>query len=646
MYKALLVILSFFCTQVSGQAIYEDTSAPIDTILIKNVDVISPVSQKYQVGSKTQSFTPMQRKSIEQGNLSELISRYAPVYIKTDAGGLASFQFRGTNSNHTSVFVGGIDINSLTLGSANANNVPTYLFDNVDLMFGSSSATNGSGSIGGSVRLGLLPQWTKGTNGEVKVSAGSFGEYMTGAKVYAGNEKFESVTRVYYYQKENNFTFYNKESSSSIDFENFSYQKDKQRFAAIENKHLIQQFNYKWNEKQQINSFFWLADNMHEAQPNVDTNTSDTLTARPIEDHNFRSWIKYQNNLTPFLLNIGAGYVYDNNIDNGNTEDKISTQRFIAEAEINKNKGSFRYTLGGKYKYIAPTVYAYDENITEQHLDVYASMLYQITTHLKTTLNLRQQFVSRYDAPFTPALGLEYNIWHTKTHLFKISGNIQKFYRIPTFNDRYWSQTGYEGNKNIVPESGISYEAGLKHIFSFNNLSINSSLQYFNMDVDNWIMWVQGPVRWEAQNLLRVVSQGIEFHTDFALEAGKSQWSGAINYTFNSAVRKKSTNPNLIDRQIEYTPKHLANAYVAYTYKRSGISADASFVGKRYYAETEQMLDAYFLLNTSLFHNFSIAQQQFRIDAQLNNILSEQYQNQYRYAMPEINYRLALKYNF
>ena len=65
-----------------------------------------------------------------------------------------------------------------------------------------------------------------------RFTVGSFGERMYGSKIYAGNGKFESITRLYYYYRKNDFPFLN---TVAYDFENKSYKKDKQQGAAIEN---------------------------------------------------------------------------------------------------------------------------------------------------------------------------------------------------------------------------------------------------------------------------------------------------------------------------------------------------------------------------------------------------------------------------
>ncbi len=628
---------------VLGQFSKDSSLLNLDHYDIESVDVVVKKMEQYQVGSKKENFTKLQHQVVEQGSLTELITRYQPVYIKSDAGGLASFRFRGTSSNHTSVRVRGLELNSQTLGSYNANNAPVFLFDQVELTFGSSSATQGSGSIGGNVRLDLKNNFTNGINGEAKASMGSFGEYMTGAKVFAGNGKFESVTRFVYYEKENDFPF---ENTAYYDFEKQSYARDTQKNARIENLNLLQQFNYKINEKQVLSSVIWLAKNRHEAQPNMTENINPNT--RYIEDQNIRTWLQYDHKSTMADYYIGAGYVFDDAVDYSNKEQKISTQRLVSEAGLKHEKNWLSSQLGIRYIYIVPNVYAYDDQVVEHRTSLYASLLAQPLPWLKASLNLRQQFVTNYNAPFTPALGLEARLWYTDKNFLAIEGNLQRAYRIPTLNDRFWGQEGYDGNKDLKPEDAISTELGLKYFYSPNNhWSLKLKGNAFYMDVDQWIQWTQGAGGWYADNIVHVISEGLELNSNLIYSIGKQEFELGVNYTYNPVERRKSKlETDELNQQLEYAPKNIANAFLQYVYEDIGAVVDANYVGKRNYNQAGGTLDPFNLVNVSAFYKFKIKREQFRIDAQLNNIFSEKYQNQFQYAMPEIGYRIAINYQF
>lgn len=643
-FVVLGLILCFFA-QVSAEKLTRQDSIrnlSTDTFLVHEVSVVSSVSGKFQAGQRIEEFSAQKMGTIGGGNLTDLISRYAPIYIKSDAGGLSTIRIRGTSPSHTAIYFGGLNINSLTLGQSNLANISTYLFDEIALQYGSSSAENGSGSIGGSIRLGFKKQWTNGYDVEASGNVGSFGRNMVGAKVFVGNGKWESVTRVQKFYLQNNFPFWNTEY---IDFESDKgYERDEQRFSVVDNRSLIQELNYRFNRKESIVTSIWLTDNQHQAQPNMTDNKSESLTEQAYRDKNLRIWTAYKNSNGKINYHVAAGGVMDNAVNVQVDSQSIKTKRFVAEAEMaQKLRDHFEYKAGVKYKRIKPEVYAYQGGYIEEHLDVFASLYKQFFHKLKLSLNLRQQFVTGFNTPFTPSLGADYLLLNASHSYLKLLGSISKSYRIPTFNDRFWTPGG---NSNLKPENGKNYELGAKYTYCSSQFTLNAATQFFYHDVDNWLQWKQGNNGWEASNELRVISKGVELHADFTVTTGKVFTSGGMNYTYNEALRMESeSSTDALNSQLEYVPVHIGNVWAGMHYRQWALSLDASYTGERSYNQIGGILDAYTLLNATGFHTINLKKQSFKLMASVKNIFNVSYQNQYSYAMPEVSYVIGLTYN-
>ncbi len=645
----LILFISGIFSNISAQSDHfvPDTlhSFLSDTFNIQEVEIISPVSYKYQVGSKTQKIHPEQLEQNASNNLTGLLSHFTPIYIKSNAGGLSGIHFRGTSDNHTAVMIGGLTINSLTLGSANPSNVPVFLFDNVDVLYGSSSASVGSGSIGGSIRLGINNNWTQGQKIKSFASIGSFGEKSAGTKVFLGNGSFESVSRFVFNTKDNDFEFSNTESKN---FEIDKFYREKQKFTAINNTNFLQEFNYKFSDKESLTSLLWLADNWHEVQPTMESNSTDTLQQVTYKDIHLRSWIQYNNNNYDINYKIGVGYVYDNAIYNHS--DSISTQRIVGELEAKYNWRNIKYAIGLKGKHIVPKVHAYADGIKEDQLDIYSSILWKVSNRLNTTLNLRKQFVTKFNSPFTPALGVDYNLFIGEHKATKFIGNVQRSFRTPTLNDRYWNQPMYKANENLVAEDGLNIEGGIKHTVCHNKNTFQFSAQYFYMDVKNWLMWVPINIKWEAANILNVISKGVELHADANITLGQSNIRLGYNYTYNYVFRNKSKlSKDEIGRQLEYSPKNLANGFISITNWGYNLNIDGYYVGNRFYnQETEgpKQLEAYSLFDITISKSILRYKNEFKAFFKIHNILGTSYQNIYRYAMPETSYTVSIHYTF
>lgn len=617
----------------------------LDTIQLEEIVSYGKL-KKYQSGAKIEKIPENQFMLSQDGSLEQLLSRALPISFKTDAGGLSTIRIRGTAPSHTSVNFGGIDINSLTLGQSNMSVVPMVLFDEVGVQFGSSSSVNGSGSIGGAIHLGLKNNWTHGFKAETRIAQGSFGEQLYGTKLYLGNGKFESVTRAYYYYKTNDFPFTNR---NYRDFENGIFEiSDTQHNANIENMGLLQEFNYKFAE----NEFFvfraWLEKDWRLNQQNMQTNLAQPNFKETYEDQHVRIWAEYKNQTKPFQFQISGGYVIDNAVFNGNSADSIQTQSFIGEAFVEHDysqNGS--YKIGAKATRIYPKVYAYSNDFEfEDRLDFYASWYHRFFNKLTASVNLRQGFVTEFQVPLTPAVGLDFLALSKEKYVLNFSGNIAKSYRVPTFNDRFWIPGG---NPDLKPEKGMNYELGTRFSYCDDDFSGNIKINTFYMNIDEWILWKNGGSFWVAENVQNVESKGFEIMTDINYKFWVFETISGINYTYTSTERVKSKSiTNALFRQLEYVPMHSGNAFTTSTYKDFDFTIDGNYTGEQFTnEETENILDAHFLLNFAVGYKFEInGNNKFKLTGMINNLLNADYQANWGYAMPGINYRMSFIYNF
>lgn len=629
-----------FLFAISSFGLYAQSLS--DTIQIGEV-VTYGSYKKFQAGAKIEALLPEQISSIQEGGIEQLLMRFTPIYVKSNAGGLATIHIRGTAADHTSIMFGGINVNSLTLGHSNLSNITSFLFDKMEIQYGSSSALNGSGAIGGAIYLGEKNNWTKGVRTDFKYSSGSFGERLYGTKIYTGNGKWESVTKLLNYKSDNNFTYVDEQKFSPT----FG-QKITQHGATIDNKGLIQQFNYLFGPNEYLKSMIWYTNNWHEIQPPIGE-TSQVVTV--LKDNNIRFWGEYRNEKHPLKYSTGIGYVFDNEIYNNDPGQLIQTNRFIANISLKQSiKKHMEYETGTKYKYIVPNVYSYSHsaNLNEHNAEFYFTWFYQPVQQLKTTVNLRQQVVSNYKAPFTPAFGLDYNWLNKEKNNLVSTLNLSKSYRIPTFNDRYWpTSINPLGTPGLKPEDGLSIDGGLKYIYQSSKIKSNLKLNAFYMNIKNWLEWRNnnGPI---PVNLDKVISKGIELHADVQLKTNKITSTLSANYTYNPSTKIESDKP---DQQLIYIPLNMANAYYSLEYGSFSFSVDASYTGKRYYAyiskatQKRKSLAPYFLTNCNVSYGFKIKNQDFVCAFSANNLFDVSYQNQLNYAMPGINFRASIRMN-
>lgn len=639
------VVFGLFIWLFGFCALAQKTHSLLDTIQLDEVVTYGEL-RKYQSGAKIEKIPASQFSLSQDGNLEQLLSRTSPIAFKANAGGLSTIRIRGTAPNHTSINFGGININSLTLGHSNVSNVPMYLFDDAGIQFGSSSSVNGSGSIGGAIHLGLKNSWVDGFKAEVRATHGSFGEQLYGTKLFLGNGKLESVTRAYYYYKTNDFNFTNPKVR---DFENDIFEvEDRQHNANIENMGLLQEINYKLAEEEFFHFRVWLEKDWHLIQQNMQANLAQPELEETLSDQHVRVWADYKNRKKPFKYQISGGYVSDNSVHNRNIADSIQSRRFIGESFIEHDFiANASYKIGAKAMRVNPMVYAYSSSLShEDRIDFYASYYHRFLNKLTATLNLRQGFVTNFKVPFTPAFGLNYIALSKENYVLNFSGNVARSYRVPTFNDRFWIPGG---NPDLKPEKGMNYELGGKWSYCVGDVSGNIKMNAFFMNVDEWILWKNGGSYWYADNVQKVESKGIEFMTNWNFQIFSLKTISGLNYAYTNTQRVESLNEtNALYRQMEYVPKHSGNFYTTLTYEKIGITIDGSFTDKQYTnEEVEDILYPYFLLNFAASYKIPINDgNSLKINGMLNNLLNTNYQSSFGYAMPGINYRISLIYNF
>jgi iron complex outermembrane receptor protein len=169
------------------------------------------------------------------------------------------------------------------------------------------------------------------------------------------------------------------------------------------------------------------------------------------------------------------------------------------------------------------------------------------------------------------------------------------------------------------------------------------------MNINDWILWKNGGSFWYAQNVQNDESKGFEIMTDINFKLGILETNSGINYSYTSTQRIESlSTTNALFRQLEYVPKHSWNFFSTSTYKNLDFTIDGNFTGDQFTdEEVRNILDAFFLLNFSAGYRLKLnSTNNFKITGMINNLLNTDYQANWGYAMPGINYRLSLTYNF
>ena len=135
---------------------------------------------------------------------------------------------------------------------------------------------------------------------------------------------------------------------------------------------------------------------------------------------------------------------------------------------------------------------------------LYAEVTPHIYDKLYLNAGIRQDTFSDFSAEYSPSVNLRYAIFD----FLSVRGSAGRSYRIPTFTDLYYSDSGNIGNSNLVTEKSWTYEAGM----DYRSDLVNCSVGYFRRDSSDTIDWIRSntAVPWQAANIGSVETNGVE----------------------------------------------------------------------------------------------------------------------------------------
>ena len=550
--------------------------AQVKTVELEEVVIEGLPFEKFSSGSKIEKSDSLVMANLSQGTLSDYMQKNTTVYIKEQGNKmLATVSFRGTGSSHTGVFWHGINLNSLTLGNADFNGYPLFLFDDIAVQYGGASSLHGSDAIGGSIHLNSLPGWTKGNKTQIQQDFGSFGNVFTGIKVDIGNGKWESKTRFFNRFLKNNFTY------SITDRLGNSYEITQEN-ASVHNWGVLQEFNCMISTKGYLALKGWLGKNQNQVQPLMVTQPDEDQGGDEITNNNVRLLAEYNHFFNKGVINSSIGYVWDNQlyIDENDEEFLIETKRAVANfsSEWDLHEKT-TLKVGGNTKYIVPNVWSYGDNVNEWRGDVFISLTHDLITDWQISLNARKTFVPFTNSPIAPSLSTKYII-QKSNYQMTFRGQVERSFRVPTFNDRYWPLPGIE-DRDLNSEYGYSGELGHNFIYRNNKFELENDISTYYMIVDDWIIWVPYGTNWKPENKRKVEASGIELNTKlrWELPASSLELGGMYAYNRSVLVEGISENDPAVGHQLAYTPRHRAVLFCFLLFQKVSIFHDQQLYG-------------------------------------------------------------------
>ena len=246
----------------------------------------------------------------------------------------------------------------------------------------------------------------------------------------------------------------------------------------------------------------------------------------------------------------------------------------------------------------------------------------------------------------TPALFV--NVYPFRGTFFSLRAYVKKSFRMPTFNDLYYTDMG---NANLKPESALQYDAGFALNKHFEHGIVRHAEMhfdaYYNNVRDKIVAYPKGQqFRWTMLNLGKVHIKGIDIEAEADCSVGRDVIATIrAQYTYQDARDVTNSSDSYYKHQIPYIPWHSGSAIVGLSYHHWDFNYSFIYAGERY-DEQENILynhmEPWYTSDLSLRYQFIVYSLKFIVQAQVNNVFDQDYEVITNYPMPGRNYALTL----
>ena len=635
-----------------------------DTIRISEVKIIhEPLISNEHAGLEINQVDSATLQENVGNDLGTMLSANSAIFIKSEGrGAFSSASFRGTSSSHTQVTWNGINLNSPLVGQVDFSLLPMFAFDEINVLHGGASITEGSGGLGGAIQINQSFHPDTSMSIKTNVGYGSFDTHHELIGLVIPKGKWQSETKIYNIQSENDYRFINRGILNVTEEGALVNPLDTNHNGAYRFKGIMQELYYQPKSNHLISAVYWgqINDRSIPRATSYEGPENHNLNRQHLEDHKGQIAWKQWHKKTTIEISSSAilqkSNYYRESLVNGlgivpsisaHTNQRTSANIIRGEYRFSED---FKATLLGKLNYhsleISDSIHDQNHSFSRFEALPLLTLSYG-KKRWSSQLMLRQEYIDNQWMPFIPYASFEAQ--PIKKWPIKWSINGGRNFRWPTISDLHW-QPG--GNPELLPEHGWNGETGLTHLYQKKTFNLKSSAHYFYNAIQNWILWTpsfQG--YWEPMNLNRVVSQGAEISL-----SGTKKWEQwwtqfQMNYAYTKATNYHDATNNSYGKQLVYIPVHSGNLNVRIGYKDLYVRYQNNSYSERFTTSSNDVnrrdwLYPYFMNNLAIGGKFNWKELKFNSELAIQNVLNETYHSVLYRPMPGLNYLFSLQIQY
>jgi vitamin B12 transporter len=604
-----------------------------DTVLLNGVEVNAKKTDLSAIGKKRETIDSTLKEQFKFNSVADALSFNSAVFIKSyGPGAIATTAFRGGNAHQTAVLWNGFNLQNAMLGQADLSLMPAMLFENVEIEYGGSSSSWGSGAVAGSIHLNNKTAFGKGLFTSTNLGGGSYGMLNGSMNVVLSEKRFVSSTKLYINGSDNNL-HYRDTSNNEVTYK-------RSRSARYDFKGLMQELKFMLNPRQILSVNAWLTGNQRHLPP-FDPKAESKAYQKDETVRLSANWSYIKTNFKSIVR--GAFFNDLINYDDSLTQlySKSKAQTVMAENENYLNWAKHhQLNFGVNFSSSSAKADNYTGTRTLSRMSVLVGNKFGwMDEKLTGYVSVRGEYFSVGTLPVTGNASLEYKLLKN----FSALVNVAKVYRQPTLNELYWVPGG---NINLKPEQGYTYEGTLNYKKQLKNISVFISGAAYSRKIDNWIAWIPGangnpsPV-----NIQQVWSRGTETtwklnYRRNKLRAGMGVVTGYVLSTVESSVQEHN---NTVGKQLIYTPRYTVNSNVLIGYDKIDAVFFHQYIGYRFTSSDNlRWLAPYQVSSLRVNYHPEIKKLKIILYAACNNLFNNYYTILEGRPMPLRNYEIGI----